>query len=84
MLPGMERYAIDLMLEETAQNLSATESRVRAHNARIDRLEAAGRLAEAYIARQTLAVITETRDALRLRLDVARQFAAAAIRVSSD
>lgn len=72
------------MLEEAAQNLSETEGRIRIQIARIDQLEKAGRTDEACRARETLTVITETRDALRLRLHVARQFADSEIRFLSD
>lgn len=83
MLLGMERDTMTRMLEEAAQNLSETERRIEAQKARIGRLEAAGRLIEARLARQTLAAITETRDALQLRLRVVRAMAASEIRFAN-
>jgi hypothetical protein len=68
------------MPEQAARNLSETEGRIQIQLARIEQLEAAGRVDEARRACETLAVITETRDALRLRLRVARDVAATEIR----
>jgi hypothetical protein len=74
-LCGMKRDELQRMPEQAAENLGKTERRIENQIARIGELEAAGRVTEACFARQTLAAITETRDALRLRLRVARQVA---------
>ncbi len=64
------------MPEQAAQNLEETECLIARQIVRIKKLEAAGCFAQARIARETLAAITETRDALRLRLTIARQVVA--------
>ena len=61
------------MFEQTAQNLRDTELRIGHQLTRIRQLELAGRLSDARHARETLAAITETRDALLLRLKVVDQ-----------
>jgi len=58
------------MFEQTAQNLHDTELRISRQITRIRQLERAGRLSDARHARELLAAITETRDALLLRLKV--------------
>lgn len=58
------------MPKQAAQNLHETEQRIGLQIAKIRKLEGAGRWPDARHARETLAVITETRDALRLRLKV--------------
>ena len=80
----MESNAIIRMPEQAARNLSETEGRIQIQITRIAQLEAAGRVDEARQAQETLAVITETRDALRLRLRVARDVAASEIRFASE
>ncbi|HWB48040.1 MAG TPA: hypothetical protein VG651_02945 [Stellaceae bacterium] len=64
------------MPEQIAKTLRETESRIALQIARIEELDRAGRHSEARRARETLSVITETRDALRLRLAVARKIVA--------
>jgi len=64
------------MFEQTAQNLRDTELRIGHQLTRIRQLELAGRLSDARHARETLAAITETRDALLLRLNVVISVAA--------
>jgi uncharacterized protein YdeI (YjbR/CyaY-like superfamily) len=64
------------MSEHTAQALSEAEERIDRQIREINELEGAGRWSDAARAREALAVFTETRDALRLRLTVAMQVAA--------
>lgn len=66
------------MPEQAAQNLRDCEQRIDLQIIKIAKLELAGRLSDARCARETLAAITETRDALRLRLKVASEVATAA------
>jgi len=61
------------MQEQAAQNLSKTEQLIDRQFDKIRELEAAGRFLEAERFRELLGVITETRDALRLRLTVSSQ-----------
>jgi hypothetical protein len=64
------------MPEEAARNLCDSAQRVALQIDKIKALEDAGRLSDARRARETLATITETRDALRLRLKVVNEVAA--------
>jgi uncharacterized protein YdeI (YjbR/CyaY-like superfamily) len=64
------------MSEQTAQALSDAEERIDRQIREIYELEDAGLWSDAVRAREALAVFTETRDALRLRLKVATQVAA--------
>lgn len=61
------------MPKQAARHLRETERRIHRQIGRIQVLEDAGRITDARRAREVLAVITETRDALRLRLAVARE-----------
>ena len=61
------------MPEQAERNLRDNEQRVARQIDKIKALEDAGRLSDARRARETLATITETRDALRLRLKVASE-----------
>ena len=63
------------MSEQAARNLRDNEQRVALLIDKIKVLEDAGRLSDALRARETLATITETRDALRLRLKVVSEVA---------
>jgi hypothetical protein len=56
------------MPDQAARNLRHTEQRIGLQIGKISSLEAVGRWSDARRARETLAAITETRDALRLRL----------------
>src|SRR5215469_10523365 len=67
----------NLMPDQAARNLRDNAHRVALQIDRIKALEDAGRLSDARRARETLATITETRDALRLRLKVVKEVAAA-------
>jgi len=64
------------MPQQAARNLRDNEQRVALQIDRIKALEGAGRLSDARRARETLATITETRDALRLRLKVVSEVVA--------
>lgn len=55
---------------QAARNLRDNERHVALQIDKIKALEDAGRLSDGRRARETLATITETRDALRLRLKV--------------
>jgi hypothetical protein len=71
------------MPEQAAQNLRDTEERISRQISRIRQLERAGWVPEARRARETLAAITETRDALRLRLKVVSEVATTEARWAS-
>ena len=72
------------MPEEAAKNLRVTEELIACQIARVRSSEAAGRFDEARLAREILGVITETRDALRLRLAVARKVKATAAKARGE
>ena len=61
---------------QAARYLRDNEQRITRLIDKIKALEDAGRLSDARQARETLATITETRDALRLRLKVENKVAA--------
>ena len=63
------------MPEQAAQHLQETERRIARQITRVSELEAAGCLAAARRAREVLGTLTDLRDALRLRLHVARRVA---------
>ena len=71
------------MSEQAARNLRDNEQRVALLIDKIKVLEDAGRLSDALRARETLATITETRDALRLRLKVVNKVSATEARWAS-
>jgi len=64
------------MPEQAARNLRNNAQRVALQIGKIKALEDAGRLSDARRARETLATIGETRDALRLRLKVVNEVVA--------
>lgn len=64
------------MPKQAAYHLRQTEQRIALQIDRIKEMEGAGRWPDARQAREMLAVMTETRDALRLRLRVASDIAA--------
>jgi hypothetical protein len=68
------------MPKQAAEHLQETERRIARQIARITELEAVGHLAEARRAREVLGTITDTRDALRLRLQVVRRVAATEVK----
>ena len=68
------------MPEEVAQRLRETEQRIDRLIRKIDELEDAGHWTDAQRTRDTLAVITETRETLRLRLRVAHEVMATRMR----
>ena len=71
------------MPQQAARNLRDNEQRVALQIDRIYALEGAGRLSDSRRARELLATITETRDALRLRLKVVRKVVATEARWAS-
>ena len=71
------------MLDEVAQRLEESEQRIDRLIRKINELESVGRWSDAQRAREALAVITETRHALRLRLEVADKVLATRVRWAS-